>query len=97
MVLLSGMVASAQQEKRPCMSDEGYWVIEGNRKTPKVCLVNFYTNNGILVYKEAVTGRRINIRRKKTVLQLNEALARSIAAFHNKQQLTGDLLAKKTR
>ena len=86
LLLACGLSASAQTKKqRPCMPSEGYWVVESNVKTPKESTVYFYTSNHDMIYKESISGKRINIKRKKTVLHLNAVLMQSLTAWNNKQ------------
>ena len=69
------------------MPSEGYWVVETNINTPRESIVYFYTSNQEMIYKEAVSGKRINIKRKKTVNRLNAVLMQSITARNNRQPL----------
>lgn len=51
----------------------GYWVIEHNKKQPRVQTVRFYNDWQQLIYAETVNGK-ININRKKTQEKLNSVL-----------------------
>lgn len=72
------------------LSDNGWWVIEHNKKTPKNSVVYFYNNNRELVYQEKVTGVRLNINRKKTLLHLNQVLTQALAAWERDQVVEAD-------
>lgn len=82
--LLSFFVATAQDIKPTC---EPYWVVEGNVKTPKQSTVYFYAADHQLMYKEQVEGRKLNIRRKKVVKQLNEALKEAAIVWNNEKMV----------
>lgn len=74
------------------ISDKGYWVVESNIHTPKQSTVFFYNNDGVLLYKEAVSGHRIHPERNSTRRRLAAVLEQSIAlwekngATHENQQ-----------
>jgi len=80
-------------------SDEGFWVVETNVKTPKQSAVHFYTNESELMYTEAVQGTRLNTRKKKTLLRLKTALDQVVYVFEKegKVQAGSPLLAIRQR
>lgn len=89
-LLLLTFIASAQpaSPKLPrWVTDKGFWVVESNLHTPKQSTVFFYTNDGVLVYKEAVVGRRINVQRKHTRIHLTSVLEQSVRAWEKNQAL----------
>jgi hypothetical protein len=92
--LLSFSIASAQDVKPSC---NPYWVVEGNVKTPKQSTVYFYSADHQLMYKEQVEGRKLNIRRKKVVQQLNEALKETAVVWSTEKQVKENeqILAKR--
>jgi hypothetical protein len=63
------------------MSGKGYWVIQNNLRTPKNSIIFFYTNQHELVYREAITGKRINTERIKTRKRLEAVLEQAVTAF----------------
>lgn len=78
--------ANAQEEtiehKTPkWVSDQGYWVVETNKKTPKDAIVYFYSNNHVLVYKEEIKNQKLKMNRSKTLLRFKAALEESIAKY----------------
>jgi hypothetical protein len=100
--LLLTLIASAQStaSNTPSwISDKGFWVVESNIHTPKQATVFFYTNEGVLVYKEAVEGRRINPGRKSTRMHLKSVLEQSLTAWEKTQALKENQqwLAKRLR
>ncbi|MGE5521537.1 MAG: hypothetical protein ACM3VS_16545 [Candidatus Dadabacteria bacterium] len=65
---------------------KGYWVIESNKKNPKNSIIYFYTNENVLMYKEAVNGMKINVNRKKVLTRLNNVLEASAIAWQKQHQ-----------
>ena len=63
------------------VSDKGFWVIETNVKTPKSSIVHFYKNDRQLIYSEKVEGRKLKVKRKRTLVQLKNALVKAIYAW----------------
>lgn len=76
------------------ISKHGYWVIEGNKKTPKTSTIFFYNNNNVLVYTEKVEGVKLNISRHKTLMKLKEVLDESLIAWRQNQSLKSEQLVK---
>ena len=67
------------------MCGKGFWVIESNMHTPKNCTIYFYNNERELVYKEAVTGRRINTEKIKTRKHLEAVLNQAVTAWQKER------------
>ena len=65
------------------MSEKGYWVIQSNLKTPKNATIYFYTTKHELVYKEFISGKKINIEKIKTRKHLEEVLNQAVIAWQN--------------
>jgi hypothetical protein len=82
------VTCSAQQEKEytpKWVSPNGYWVVESNIKTPLISIVYFYNNDNQLIYKEKLDGVRINIKKRKTLMDLRKILEASVVAWNAKQ------------
>ena len=75
---------SAQE---PLVQPQPYWNIESNLKTPKQSVVYFYTASHELMYKENVSGRKLNAGNKKTVKQLNAALSEVVLAWQSEKRI----------
>lgn len=90
---LCSIVAVAQQQKRPVpgVSDNGYWVVESNVKTPKTNIIHFYTNNNELVYRETLEGVRLNTNRKKVRIKLQQVLETSLIAWQQNKKVAADM------
>ena len=56
----------AQEEQKTAIpkwaSDKGYWVVEGNIHSPLDHTIRFYNNDDVLIYKEMVSGTKINFK-----------------------------------
>lgn len=85
LLLLFSTLATSAQDKKPAMPSEGFWVIENNVKTPKQSTVFFYNQDQTLIYKETISGKRLNVNRKKVVRRLNNALTQSLIAWNKEQ------------
>ena len=59
----------------------GFWVVESNIHTPKQSTVYFYTSDGTLVYKEAITGQRLNLKHKALRIHLADVLEQSLTVW----------------
>jgi hypothetical protein len=77
----STLKAQAKSEAPKWMCDKGYWVIQSNLKTPKNCIIYFYTIQHELVYKEVVSGKKINIEKTSTRKHLEGVLNQAITAW----------------
>jgi hypothetical protein len=91
--LLITLVTSAQttDTKVPrWVPSKGFWVIESNIHTPKHATVYFYNNDGVLVYQEAVQGRRLKVENRSTRLHLAFVLQHSLNAWEKNRPLAGD-------
>ena len=97
LMLLSGLTVSGQTVINEEQAPIGFWVIENNIKTPRQSTVFFYNNDNILVYKETISGKRLNVKRKKVVRQLNGVLHQSLLAWHKEQVLRQDLRLVQSR
>ncbi|MCG2613058.1 hypothetical protein LZZ85_02165 [Terrimonas sp. NA20] len=98
--MLSTLVAPAQEQtiyKPKWASDKGYWVVEGNVKTPLNHIVRFYNNNDVLIYAENIEGVKLNTNKRKVKMKLKRALESALLAFENKEQnMEGLALVKST-
>jgi len=63
------------------ISDKGYWVIESNIKTPQSSVIHFYNTDNTKIYSEKVEGVKLNIKKRKTLMQLKKALDESLMAW----------------
>ena len=85
-------IASAQDEvvnypQPKWVSDRGYWTIESNIKTPENSVIYFYTNDNVLVYREKITGVKIDLKKRKVLMNLKRVLEQSVTAWETKHML----------
>lgn len=83
-MLLLSLVGAAQTHPTQLprwVPRSGFWVVESNVHTPRQSTVYFYTNDGTLVYKEAVTGQRLNLKHKALRIHLADVLEQSLTAW----------------
>lgn len=78
-----------QQERRPkfpgWVSEKGYWVVESNIHSPLDHVVSFYTNDNQLIYKETLTGVKLNPEKRKVKMKLKKILESAILVQGNKK------------
>jgi hypothetical protein len=67
------------------VSDKGYWVVEGNIHTPLNHTVWFYNNDDVLIYKEVVTGIKLNAAKRKVKMKLKKVLEASVVAWEKRR------------
>ena len=77
----STVKAQSESEVPKWMCEKGYWVIQSNLKTPKNATIYFYTTRHELVYKEFISGKKINIEKIKTRKHLEEVLNQAVTAW----------------
>jgi hypothetical protein len=86
-IALLGMLsitAAAQEERSkpaPWVSDKGYWVVESNINSPLNHTVWFYNNTGDMIYKESLTGVRLNPDKRKVKMKLKKVLETAVIAW----------------
>lgn len=96
MLTFAYFIAPAQENRIPkWVSGKGYWVVEGNVKTPRDHTIRFYTNENVLVYTESLKGVKLNANKRKVKMKLKNALESAILAWENKsEKLEGMALVK---
>jgi hypothetical protein len=73
MILLSLVLYTASsQNKQP--RQDSYWVIESNLFTPRNSIVYFYNAENQLMYKQTVSGKKLNVNRALVRKKLNDML-----------------------
>ena len=78
------------------VSDSGYWIVESNIHTPLNHIIWFYNNDNVLVYKEIVTGVKLNPARRKVKMKLKKVLEASLVAWDEKGRTKEDGTLVKT-
>jgi hypothetical protein len=79
--------AAAQESTRPApwVSDKGYWVIESNINSPLNHMIWFYNNTGVMIYKESITGIKLNPDKRKVKMKLKKVLETAVIAWQQRQ------------
>jgi hypothetical protein len=67
-------------------SDKGYWIVENNVHVPKKYVVYFYTNEGLLIHKQAIQGITLKLHKRKVKMQLKRTLETSVLAWRKSQE-----------
>jgi hypothetical protein len=91
LVLIFTVTVLFAQHKKESMPANGFWVIESQVSRPESSTVYFYNSDQVLIYKEVILGKKLNVTRKRTVKQLNAVLAHAIIAWNNSPALRQDL------
>lgn len=68
------------------VSDKGYWVVESNINSPRDHIIWFYNTDHVLVYKETLSGVKLNADKSKTKMKLKKILESSVMAWENGKQ-----------
>ena len=80
--ILLGFTANAQNNKS-VDSQKGFWVIVSNIHLKKEATIQFYNDEKKLIYEEKITGKKLRLNKRKTILCLEEGLDKALAAFSN--------------
>jgi hypothetical protein len=84
-LLTFGQRVPPQQERRPKLpdwvSDKGYWVVESNINSPLDHIITFYNNDNELLYKETITGIKLNPEKRKVKMKLKKVLESAVLAW----------------
>ncbi|QEM12145.1 hypothetical protein [Mucilaginibacter rubeus] len=74
-ICILAFAAAAVQAQNKITNTHGFWVVEHNVDLPRVQTVRFYNDNNKLMYEETVYNK-LNIKRKRTRLALDQILDR---------------------
>src|SRR5687767_7670918 len=77
----------SQAVTAPWTPETGYWVVESNLKIRKAYMVLFYTNEGSLIYSEHISGVKLNIKKRKTLMKLKNALDATMLAWEKSKKV----------
>jgi hypothetical protein len=87
-ISLFTITSFAQQSKTAVpkwVSEKGYWVVENNINDPFHHIIRFYNNDDVLIYKETLSGVRLNTDKKKVKMKLKSVLETSAMAWDLKR------------
>lgn len=86
-LLTSGIYAqNLKSKKHRFVSDKGYWVIENNIHNPLNHTISFYNNENELLYKESLTGVKLNPEKRSIKSKLKSVLEASIIAWEKRKK-----------
>ncbi len=87
--------SSINAQKKNYIPAEGFWVLESNVHDKKSTIIRFYTDSSVLIYEETVNNCRLNINRKKNLLDLKKGLEEAMITWNNKKDVlkNGDMMA----
>lgn len=68
------------------VSEKGYWVAESNIHSPLDHVIRFYNNDNVLVYKETLSGVKLNLNKRKVKMKLKKVLDSSVLAWEKKKE-----------
>jgi len=78
------------------VSDKGYWVVETNIHQPLQYTIRFYNNEHTIIGIKDVSGKKMNIKRRRVKMQLKSMLESSLTAWAVQHPAAGNTdLAKK--
>lgn len=88
-------LTAAAQEEQPATtakwaSDKGYWVVEGNIHEPLQHTIRFYNNDDVLLYKESLSGVKLNLDKRKVKMKLKKVLESAVIAWEQKKTTEAD-------
>jgi hypothetical protein len=63
------------------VSDKGYWVVESNIHSPLNHTIWLYTNDEVLIYKETLSGVKLNPEKRAVKMKLKKVLETAVLAW----------------
>jgi hypothetical protein len=88
LVMHAGVIAQNRPGLVPkWASAKGWWQVETATRSPKQQTVYFFNLNGVLVYKEKLEGVRLNPEKRKTKMQLKQALEAAVVAWEEEKKV----------
>ncbi len=85
LVSISSFAQGSKQTAPKWVSEKGYWVVESNVRDPFNHIIRFYNNDDVMVYKETLSGVRLNLNRKKVKVKLTKVLETSALAWEQRK------------
>ena len=96
LILVFACTTASAQKSKTQKEPDGFWVIESNVKTPRQSTVYYYNRSNEVIYREDVSGKKLNTARRRTVRRLNQVLDQSLIAWKsNKTNNSGQLVKTK--
>lgn len=96
-LILSLLCFAVQAQEIPSLiskpryvSDKGFWMVQSNVNNPKESIIYFYNNNKVEVYKEIVSGERLKLHKRKTLMSLKKILETAVLAWEQNKPIKED-------
>jgi len=92
-ILLTGCIvlsfAGKTQRIPSYIPSNGFWMIVSHINVNNEATVQCYNDEQVLIYEEKISGRKLNLKRKKTLRCLKVVLDQVLAAFNaDKHEIT---------
>ncbi|MEO5594919.1 MAG: hypothetical protein ABIR15_03185 [Chitinophagaceae bacterium] len=72
------------------VSDKGYWVVETNIHQPLQYTIRFYNNENTIIGTKDISGKKMNMKRRRVKMQLKSMLEFSLAEWAVQNPATGN-------
>ena len=85
---ITGFVSFSQESQTEIpkwVSEKGYWVVESNNNDPLNHIIRFYSNDDVMIYKETLSGVRLNPNKKRVRMKLKKVLEISALAWEQRK------------
>ena len=69
------------------ISDKGFWVVESNVHNKLEHIIHFYNNSKQEIYKETISGVKLKLNKRKTLMQMKSVLETVVIAWEQKEPL----------
>jgi hypothetical protein len=96
-LILSLLCLTVQAQEIPSLdskpryvSDKGFWMVQSNVSNPKESIIYFYNNNKVEVYKEVVSGEKLKLNKRKTLMSLKKILETAVLAWEQNKPIKED-------
>jgi len=92
MMLVASMLIAgvANGQKKSQIPENGSWQLVSNKASKKNVTIQFYTNDGKLIYEEKLVNVKLNINRPRVVRKLNKALNEVMVAFNEARSINSN-------
>jgi predicted pyridoxine 5'-phosphate oxidase superfamily flavin-nucleotide-binding protein len=92
-LIVTVVCASAEAQRQPpagkpkWISDKGFWVVEGNIHNALENTIHFYNNDKVEIYKETISGVKLKLHKRKTLMKMKTVLETAVLAWQQNQPL----------
>jgi hypothetical protein len=84
-------VSAVHAQSRPNdLPEKGFYVLINNKDSVNATTVQFYNDEQQLIYEEKVSGKKLNLDRKKVRRSLNSCLSKALLAWNYKKEVQLD-------